>query len=181
MRGALSGARPTVASYGEVAWMDRTFEGTHPRAYARKVRTGDKMIDPRIPVKKANPNDHQQATYIADRIPRFKVHRTLGHAHAAISWKAHGRKIWTDMALYTKVEDEWVLQHEWKRGERVDHFPWQAVPPTEEELRDIHRREDWGRIQRQITAFVMHLPKDQIGPAARMVMHFLTDMNKLLK
>lgn len=134
--------------------MDRTFEGTHSRTYAHEVRIGDKMIDPRIPVKKANPNDHQWATYIADRSPRFNIHRTLGHAHAAISWKTYGRRISADMALYVKDGDDWVVQHEWQRGEQFTHFPWQTPPPSPEEQAAKRREDEWARLKIHLATFI---------------------------
>lgn len=139
------------------------------------------MTDPRIPVKKSNPNDYQQATYIADRTPMFKIHRTLGHAHAALSWKTDGRAIWTDMALYLKDGDKWVLQHEWKRGQFISHFPWQAAPPTPEQRAASNRVREWSIIQGYLVKFSNEVPEDQREAVGRQVSNFITAMNQNLK
>lgn len=90
-----------------------------------------------IPVIKAKPDEFQWATRIETRTPKFKAHRTLGHAKAAIKSKfmTYSRgKAECDMVMYRRQEDTWVPIHSWKYGDPVESVPWLPKPPSKEEV-----------------------------------------------
>jgi hypothetical protein len=94
---------------------------------------------PTLPVKFRKDGEFEWATYINDRRPQFKIHRTVGHAHAALtnrlSYRGWGpRRITADVALYHLEEGQWLPQLELASGTMITHFPWQEAPPSPEEL-----------------------------------------------
>jgi hypothetical protein len=94
---------------------------------------------PPIPEKISRPGDYEWATYIKDRRPQFKVHRTVGHAHAALTnkvsrWRSP-RTVTTDIVLYQLECGQWTPQLQLAEGSMITHFPWQEEPPSPEEQR----------------------------------------------
>lgn len=86
---------------------------------------------PEIPVKLKKPGEYEWATFISDRFPRFKVHRTVGHAHAALTNRRsyYGNRLTADVALYRMQEGNWVPEFALAEGTTITHFPWQEPPP----------------------------------------------------
>lgn len=93
----------------------------------------------KLPVELRNPDEYQFATYIANRIPRFKIHRTVGLAHGAISYRTRSRNfslvMTSDCALYRRVGDEWRVVYSFNRDSELRCLPWQKDPgPPEQRL-----------------------------------------------
>lgn len=92
-----------------------------------------------ITIKPHDPAEYQFATYIQDRTPRFKIHRTRGQAHQAISWRANKRgyqlHVSADCVVYQRndTEQTWEPIHEFTYGQVLRCFPWQADPGSPEE------------------------------------------------
>jgi hypothetical protein len=95
-----------------------------------------------------NPADFQWATWIQDRHPRFKVHRTRGHAHSAISQRTvtHNYRVsvTTLCVLYERndAEQVWDPVHTFTGGEVLRFLPWQKDPgpPEDRAQQDRLRR-----------------------------------------
>lgn len=95
----------------------------------------------KLPVELRNPDEYQFATFIADRSPQFKIHRTVGLAHGAISYRTQSRNfslvMTSDCALYRRVGDEWRAVYSFKFGSELRCLPWQKDPgPPEQRLAD---------------------------------------------
>src|SRR6478736_1217146 len=100
---------------------------------------------PTIPLKVRKAGEYEWATYIKDRHPQFKVHRTVGHAHAALtnrlSYGRNLRQVTADLALYHLEGTDWVPQLQLAYGTVISHFPWQEAPPSPAEQR--RERDFW--------------------------------------
>lgn len=76
-----------------------------------------------------NPNEYQFATFVSDRRPQFKIHRTLGQAHGAISYRTRTANyrvtVVADCAVYRRVADEWQIVYAFNRGSVWRCLPWQ--------------------------------------------------------
>ncbi|ONI83529.1 hypothetical protein ALI22I_34120 [Saccharothrix sp. ALI-22-I] len=64
------------------------------------------------------------ASRVPSRSPNWKVHTTLGRAHAAVAWSpysgARGGEVWK------LVEGEWKLLDTVESGTSADALPWHA-------------------------------------------------------
>lgn len=101
----------------------------------------------KISLKAANPDEFLFATYILDRLPKFKIHRTIGHARSAISQRVRYRDgqmtITADCALYQRnnAAGTWDPVHTFLRGHVYRRMPWQTDPgPQEQRAADDHLR-----------------------------------------
>lgn len=93
----------------------------------------------RLPVALRNPDEYQYATFVEDRRPQFKIHRTVGLAHGAVSYRTTQTQYQVTMtancAVYRRVDDEWRILYSFKRGATLRCLPWQKDPgPPEQRL-----------------------------------------------
>lgn len=93
-----------------------------------------------LPLVRQNPDEYQFATFIAERTPQFKIHRTVGLAHGAISYRTRSSKNYevvmtSDAALYRRVGDEWRVVYSFNCNMEMRCLPWQKDPgPPEQRL-----------------------------------------------
>lgn len=105
------------------------------------------MSAPAFEIKPQRPGDYQFATYIEDRLPQFKIHRTKGQAHQAISWRANKRnyqvQVTSDCAIYQRNDDAntWEPIHEFSYGQVLRCFPWQIDPGAPDERARADRQD----------------------------------------
>jgi hypothetical protein len=90
-----------------------------------------------IPVAVGNPEEYQFATFIADRQPQFKIHRTVGLAHGAITYRTRSRNytlvMTSDCALYRRVGQEWRVVYSFNCNMELRCLPWQKDPGAPEQ------------------------------------------------
>lgn len=66
-------------------------------------------------------------TVIPDRIPQQKVHKNIGQAKNAVSYRAslhYKRGIPNDCQVYEWKDSQWVILWDIPAGTEVDEMPW---------------------------------------------------------
>jgi hypothetical protein len=142
---------------------------------------------PNLTVKVRKPGEFEWATYIADRNPKFKVHRTIGHAHAALTTRAGSNSyqsdfrlhIYTDLVLYQLEELEWVPKFQAAKGSIISHFPWKPAPPPPE---DLKRERTTRRMENAVDAVIYIAQRELVGEVRdKIVAELLATRAKVLK
>lgn len=124
----------------------------------------------KISIKVNKADEYQYATFIQDRHPKFKIHRTGGHARAAISYKTQSRNhvlIFTsDCAIYQRndADGTWDPIHTFTYGQRLRHLPWNQDPGSPQELAAAERSQTF---EYSVSSFEMQIRRLDFDPGIR--------------